>query len=303
MAKLDPISLKLYLSVVTERSIAATAAQHHIAATAVSKRISDLEESLGTILLRRTNRGVEPTDAGNALFTLAQSALNELNGIPLLMQNFCAGGKGVVRICASTSAMAQFLTDDLLAFLKLHPGIQFHIDERTSDTVLQAVRDNSVDIGVFTNAVEPDGICGDPYGEDKLVLICPLGHPLAERDSWLFEQTLEHDFISWYGSSAINKQLNTAALYSHTQWRLRMRVSSFDTLCKMVSEGIGVGIMPAFSAQQRSRVFPLKICQLEDDWAIRKFKIAYRDKVSLSPPAKLLLDFLSASHINRMHGT
>lgn len=301
MAKLDPISLKLYLSVVTERSIAATAAKHHIAATAVSKRISDLEESLGTLLLRRTNRGVEPTDAGNALFTLALSALNELNGIPLLMQNFCAGGKGVIRLCASTSAMAQFLTDDLLAFLKVHPGIQFHIEERTSDTVLQAVRDNAVDIGIFTNAVEPEGVCSEPYGEDRLVLICPLGHALSERDSWFFEQTLEYDFISWYGSSAINKQLNIAALYSQIQWRLRMRVSSFDTLCKMVSEGIGVGILPAFSAKQRAKIYPIKICQLEDIWAVRKFKIAYREKISLSPPAKLLLDFLAASHINRTH--
>jgi len=293
MSKLDPLSLKLYISVVTEKSIAAAAMRHHIAATAVSKRISDLEESLGTILLHRTNRGVEPTDAGNALFSLAQSALNELEGIPLLMRNFCSGGQGIVRICASTSAVAQFLIEDLLAFLKVSPGIQFHIDERTSDTVLQAVRDNAVDIGVYTNAIEPEGLCSIPYGEDRLVLICPIGHPLSERDSWRFEQTLKHDFISWYGGSAINKQLNTAALMSQSQWRLRMRVSSFDTLCRMVSEDVGVGILPAFAAEQRSKVFSIKVCQLEDDWAVRKFRIAYRDKASLGSPAKLLLEFLA----------
>ncbi|MDN3987579.1 LysR family transcriptional regulator [Zwartia sp. IMCC34845] len=291
MSKLDPLSLKLYISVVTEKSIAAAALRHHIAATAVSKRISDLEESLNTVLLHRTNRGVEPTDAGNALFSLAQSALNELEGIPLLMRNFCSGGQGIVRICASTSAVAQFLTEDLLSFLKVNPGIQFHIDERTSDTVLQAVRDNAVDIGVFTNAIAPEGVCSIPYGEDRLVLICPTGHPLSERDSWRFEQTLDHDFISWYGGSAINKQLNTAALMTQSQWRLRMRVSSFDTLCRMVSEGIGVGILPAFAAQQRSKVFPIKVCQLEDEWAVRKFRIAYRDKASLGAAAKSLLDF------------
>jgi len=293
MPKLDPLSLKLYLSVVTEKSIAAAALRHHIAATAVSKRMSDLEESLGTMLLHRTNRGVEPTDAGNALFSLAQSALNELEGIPLLMRNFCAGGQGIVRICASTSAVVQFLTQDLIEFLKISPGVQFHIDERTSDAVLQAVRDNAVDIGVFTNAIEPEGVCSIPYEEDRLVLICPNGHPLSERDSWRFEQTLNHDFISWYGGSAINKQLNTAALMSQSQWRLRMRVSSFDTLCRMVAEGVGVGILPDFAAQQRSKVYPIKICQLEDDWAVRMFRIAFRDKTSLSTPAKSLLEFLS----------
>jgi DNA-binding transcriptional LysR family regulator len=293
MSKLDPFSLKLFVSVITEKSIAAAAARHHIAATAVSKRISDLEDSLGTTLLRRTNRGVEPTEAGSALCSLAQTALNELERIPLLMRNVCAGGQGIVRICGSSSAVSQFLTDDLLEFIQTNPGVQLHVDERTSDTVLQAVRDNAVDIGVYTNAHDTEGVCTAPYRSDRLVLVCPLGHPLSERDSWRFEQTLGHDFIGWYGGSAINKQLNTAALMSQSLWRLRMRVSSFDALCKMVSQGVGIGILPEEVAHQRSKIFPMKVCGLQDDWALRTFSLAYRDKGSLSAPAKLLLTFLS----------
>jgi DNA-binding transcriptional LysR family regulator len=60
----------------------------------------------------------------------------------------------------------------------------------------------------------------------------------------------------------------------------------------MVSEGVGVGILPEFAAQQRNKVFPIKICQLKDDWAVRRFRIAYRDKSSLGASAKLLLDYL-----------
>jgi DNA-binding transcriptional LysR family regulator len=293
MSKLDPFSLKLFVSVITEKSIAAAAARHHIAATAVSKRINDLEDSLGTTLLRRTNRGVEPTEAGSALCALAQTALNELERIPLLMRNVCAGGQGIVRICGSSSAVNQFLIDDLLAFTQNNPGIQLHVDEKTSDAALQSVRDNAVDIGVFTNAQETEGICTAPYRNDRLALICPLGHPLSERDSWRFDQTLGHDFIGWYGGSAINKQLNTAALMSQSLWRLRMRVSSFDALCKMVSQGVGIGILPEEVAHQRSKIFPLKVCGLEDEWAVRAFRLAYRDEASLSAQARLLLAFLS----------
>ena len=293
MSKLDPLSLRLFVTVVTSKSMAAAAERHHIAPTAVSKRISDLEESLGTLLLRRTNRGVEPTDAGNALCTLAQTALNEFERIPLLMNNFCAGGQGIVRLCCSSSAVSQFVTDDLLDFIEANPGIQLHIDERTSDGVLQAVRDNTVDIGVFTNAHEMDGVCSLPYRSDRLVLVCHTDHPLAKQDSWKFEQTLEHDYIGWYGGSAINKQLNTAALMTRSLWRLRIRVSSFDALCKMVARDIGIGIMPEEIAYQRSLVFPLKVCRLEDDWAVRHFFLAYRDRASLPAPSKLLLTFLS----------
>lgn len=292
MSKLDPFSLRLFVTVVTDKSMAAAAERHHIAATAVSKRISDLEDILGTLLLHRTNRGVEPTDAGNALCSLARTALNELERIPLLISNFCAGGQGIVRMCSSSSAVSQFVTDDLLEFIKANPAIQLHVDERTSDGVLQAVRDNTVDIGVFTNAHELDGVCTAPYRSDRLVLVCHPDHPLSRQDSWRFEQTLEHDYIGWYGGSAINKQLNSAALMSQSLWRLRIRVSSFDALCKMVAHDVGIGIMPEHLAHQRSRVFPLKVCRLEDDWAIRHFYLAYRDQASLPPPSKLLLSFL-----------
>lgn len=293
MPKLDPFSLKLFVSVVTEKSIAAAAAKHHITAAAVSKRINDLEDSLDTTLLLRTNRGVEATDAGSTLSALAQTALNELERIPHLMENACAGGQGIVRVCGSPSAVSQFLMDDLLAFIQSNPNIQLHADECTSDTVLQSVRDNAVDIGVYTNAHASEGFCTAPYRTDRLVLICPPGHPLSERNSWRFEQTLEHDFIGWYSGSAINKQLNTAALMSQSLWRVRMRVSSFDALCKMVSNGVGIGILPEEVAHQRSKVFDLKICQIEDEWSLRHFKLAYRDKGAMSAPAKLLLNFLT----------
>ncbi|MCD8536454.1 MAG: LysR family transcriptional regulator [Burkholderiaceae bacterium] len=79
MPKLDPLSLKLFVSVIESSSITAAASMHHIAATAVSKRISDLEHLFGTTLLQRTNRGVHPTDAGKALVSLARRALNEFD--------------------------------------------------------------------------------------------------------------------------------------------------------------------------------------------------------------------------------
>lgn len=295
MTKLDPLSLKLFVSVVTDKSIAAAAERHHIAATAVSKRITELEHALDTTLLRRTNRGVIPTEVGLSLCALAQSALNELDRIPILINNFSSGGQGVVRICASTSSTAQFLTDDLISFAKANPGIQLHIEEGTSETVLQNVRDNAADLGVYTNAHDLLDLQTSPYRSDRLVLVCPPAHPLAKRASWRFEETLEHDYIGWFGRSAINKQLNAAALMSQSSCRLRIRVSSFDAMCKMVSEGLGIGILPEAVARQRSKAFALSICELDEPWAGRKFGIAYRDRTALTPSAQLLLEFLESA--------
>ena len=60
--KLDPVSLRLFVSVVEEGTIAAAAKREHIAAAAVSKRLSELEELFDSKLLNRTNKGIrQPT--------------------------------------------------------------------------------------------------------------------------------------------------------------------------------------------------------------------------------------------------
>ena len=94
--KLDPTSLKLFVSVVEEKTIAAAADREHIAAAAVSKRMTELESTLRTKLLTRTNKGVEPTAAGTALLGLARQALRELDEVFFQMQDYARGTRGQI---------------------------------------------------------------------------------------------------------------------------------------------------------------------------------------------------------------
>jgi len=61
--KLDPVSLRLFVAVMEESTIAAAAAREHIAASAVSRRLADLEDALRVALFTRSNKGTEPTAA------------------------------------------------------------------------------------------------------------------------------------------------------------------------------------------------------------------------------------------------
>jgi DNA-binding transcriptional LysR family regulator len=292
MSRIDPTSLRLFIAVVNEKSIAAAAERHHIAAAAVSRRLSDLEQTLGTVLLRRTNRGVAPTPAGQSLMSLAQTALNELERIPQEMKSKVAGGGGLVRLCASNSAISQFLPGDLHAFLATDRAVQLHIDERISAAVVQAVRDNAADLGVFTNVQDTLALQTFPYRSDRLVLIAPSGHPLARRRSWTFADTLDHDYIDWISGSAINLQLTDAAALARRAWRLRIRVSGFDALCMMVSSGLGVGILPESVARRNAEAIGFRICELRDAWAERRFMICVRSRAALTAPALRLLEHL-----------
>ena len=127
---IDPLSLKLFVIIVEEGTISAAAEREHIAASAVSKRISDLEDTLQTQLLRRTNKGVVPTMAGVTLLNLARGVLHDLNDIFLQIQEYSSGVRGRVRLWANISAINQFLPNELKSFLNEHPQVQVRLEER-----------------------------------------------------------------------------------------------------------------------------------------------------------------------------
>lgn len=291
MSKLDPTSLKLFISVVEEKTIAAAAAREHIAAAAISKRLSDIEHTLGTPLLRRTNRGVEPTDAGLALMALARNALHELDQIPIQMQSYSSGTRGLVRICASMSSITQFLPNDIQRFISEHEGVQVNLEEKISSLVIQSVHENAADIGIYTNVQDTKGLEIFPYRTDHLVLIMPKGHALIKRKAWAFNDTLQHDYVGWQTGSAINQQLTNAAAAARQDWRLKIRVSSFDALCMMVSSGLGVGILPeAIATRNLDNLKNIEIRQLTDPWATREFKLCVRSISALTTAARLMVD-------------
>ena len=88
--RLDPISLRLFVAAMEEGAIARAAEREHLAASAASRRLADLERQLGVALFARSNRGTEPTAAAYALLDLARGVLNELDGIATQMRGFGA---------------------------------------------------------------------------------------------------------------------------------------------------------------------------------------------------------------------
>ena len=290
MSRLDPTSLKLFISVVEEKTIAAAAEREHIAAAAISKRLSDIEHTLGTPLLRRTNRGVEPTDAGLALLALARNALHELDQIPAQMHSYSTGTRGLVRVCASMSSITQFLPGDIKSFVSEHEGIQINLDEKISSSVIQSVQENAADIGIYTNVLDTKGLETFAYRTDHLVLIMPGNHPLTTQATWDFNDTLAHDYIGWQTGSAINQQLTNAAAAARLNWRLKIRVGSFDALCMMVSSGLGVGVLPEAIARRNAKTLDIEIRQLTDPWATREFRLCVRSLSSLTTAARMLVD-------------
>lgn len=253
--KLDPVSLRLFVAVMEENAIARAAAREHIAPSAASRRLAELEGTLQVELFSRSNRGTEPTDAAYALLNMARGVLNELDGIALQMRDFRAGVRGHVRVVANISAITQFLPAELPAFMAAHPQVQVRLQEQISSAIAHSVAENAADVGILNHGSYGERVALLPYRTDELVLIAPAGHPLARRRSVRLADALPFDFVGVHPGSAINNQL-TARRPKPACRPLRIQVTSYDALCLMVSAGLGVGVLPRGSASCTARPWP-----------------------------------------------
>ena len=291
--KPDPVSLRLFVAVMEEGTIAAAAAREHIAASAISKRLSELEEGLHTELFARSNRGTEPTAAAYALLNLARGVLNDLDGIMTQMSEYASGTRGQVRIYANISAITQFLPAELKSFMERYPQVQVHLQERISPMIAKAVADNAADLGILNHGSYGERLTLLPYHDDELVVIAPAGHPLARRKSLRMAEVLDHDMVGAHPGSVMNGLLNKAAAELGRSLRLRIQVSSYDALCLMVAAGLGLGVMPRKSAELFLGSLKIRCVTLDEPWARRQLALCVRDLAALSPPARLLLQHLS----------
>ncbi|RMX06648.1 LysR family transcriptional regulator [Corticibacter populi] len=293
--KIDPISLRLFVAAMEEKTIAAAAARQCIAASAASRRLAELEQQLDVTLFTRSNKGMAPAPAAYALLNLARTVLNDLDSIGAQMLSWGSGMLGQVRVAANISAITQFLPADLKSFLTHYPGVQIQLDEQISSQVAQSVLSNTADLGILNEGQYGDGLQFISYREDELVLVTPQGHPLTEQASVRMTDALPYDFVGAHLGSAINNQLIVAAALAKAPLRMRIHVTSFDAMCLMVSAGLGIGVLPAGSARLYTRALGLTTRPLAEPWARRRLVIAVRGDASRSSATQLLIRHLTGA--------
>jgi len=294
MRDLDLISLRLFAASCDHRNIARAAEEANIGASAISKRLAQLEEAVGAPLFERHRRGVVPTPAGDLLLEHARAMLAGSDRLARDMADYGRGIKGQVRVLATISSIAEFLPDDIADFMKQpgHAQIRVDIAEGLSSAMAGAVREGLAPLGVTWDAADLAGLKTRPYRSDHLAIVAHPSHPVARLKRCTFAQTLAWEHVGLPASSAVHTMLARAAAIHGTPLNYRAVVSTFDASLRCVRAGLGIAVVPREVVESTMDRDAFAVVPLSDTWARRRFSICYRDEASLSPSARLLLDHL-----------
>lgn len=286
----DITTIRLFVSVVEEASIARAARRERIAASAISKRISEMEQRLGLELLRRHASGVEITAAGAAFLRRARRILQESEQIDAELRQLRQGVHGIVRVAASETTMVGLMPSVLSGFLRDNPGIHVELYERNHTEVVRAVREQEVDIGMLAADSLLDGVWNRPCYRDQLVAVMRKDHPLAGYPGVTLAELLDHDLIGPDRSSALGTLIRRQAEMLGRSLRSRVAANGFDVICRLVQQGLGIGIVAESSFRLFAGEPNLLSLPVLNNWARRQHRVCVRRLETLSPAARLLLE-------------
>ena len=287
----DLSSLVLFIRIAETRSITKAAEACHIALAAASRRVAQLEDQFGVQLLYRNVRGVEVTPAGHALLFHARQLMTRVDDMTAELSDYSKGAKGLVRVQANTSALAQYLAQDLAAFAAAHPAVKLSLAEERSGAIVEAVHAGTTDVGIVMEGPPTDGLQCFPYRGDQLVAVLPRRHRL--RGARLgFEKLLDFDFVGLESDTMISKLLASRAAEAGKPLRLRVQVKSFDVVARMIQAGLGIGVLPEKAARSFAGPMGLRLVPLTDEWAARRMLLCVRQYATLPVTARQLVDYL-----------
>jgi DNA-binding transcriptional LysR family regulator len=293
LTRVDLITLSLFIAVAEETSLAKAAEREHLAASAISKRLADLELNFNIKLFERKPHGMFLTAAGSALLHHARLIMRNVAELEAELQDFSAGVRGTIRVQANATAMGSYLPEDLKTFLALYPEVRVEVGESTTPETLRAIADNAADIGIYGDVIVPADLTSFVYRADRLALLVPLSHPLACKDCVTFADTVEYNYIGAPKGSSIDTALIRAGSDLGVTLRMSTRTSGFDAISRMVAAGLGVAVVPHSVATSYAEALGVKVLTLNEQWAERRLMISVRSIDSLTPAAAAFLAHLT----------
>jgi DNA-binding transcriptional LysR family regulator len=178
---MDTRQLAAFCEVVERRSFSEAAARLGVTQPAVSQQVRALEQRLGTQLLDRSGRRVEPTEAGLRLYRGAQRMLALEEQLLDELAEPDAPLRGTLEIGASTGPAAIVLPVLLCEFQRANTELRVQLSVFDTQSVVELVADRRLELGIVGAARRHRSVTFEPFFRDEVILACPPGHPFAGR--------------------------------------------------------------------------------------------------------------------------
>jgi DNA-binding transcriptional LysR family regulator len=278
VAMLNLNLLKTFITVVEQGTLSAAAEKLGLRQPTITLHIQNLEDVFAVKLLDRKGKGVELTPEGTIVIRKAKELLTFCDHMEAAVFEELYRNKRQIRVGAGPIMTDHLLPRIVARFQQTHPGIEVLIEPTETSSTIKCVLDHTYDVGFVGFPLGCDQLELIEWIEDELVLIVPTNHPFLAHESVQVNDLKQQNFI-WYKSASgirmfVQNELSRRGLDLTTETSNCGEVSSTMSLLSSVSAGLGVAVVPRYSAQNAINMGMVSSVRIDGVSMVRKLYIA-----------------------------
>ncbi|MBV1872188.1 MAG: LysR family transcriptional regulator, partial [Gammaproteobacteria bacterium] len=244
-------TLKLFIAVAERQSFTKAGEQVFLTQPAVSKRIAQLEETLGALLFDRIGREIILTEAGRALLPQARDMINSLNDMARTIGNLSNQVEGELAIGTSHHIGLHRLPPYLKTYSQQFPQVRLNIKFMESEEVYEQVIHGRLELGVVTLPDAPDShLTVKSLWNDDLSFMVSSDHPLSGRINMPLDELLDYPAILPKPRTFTRKIVENLVKMQNKPLQCELSTNNLETIRMLTRIGLGWSVLPNTMVQQ-----------------------------------------------------
>lgn len=241
--------LRHFWSVARAGGFTTAARQVHVQQPALSRAVRDLEKSLGVVLFEREKRGVRLTKVGREIFDTCERIFRDVENVRTLADSERTDCRGELRFAASSEIASDLMPSVLARYHRRHPDVWPMMFSGPSTPMLDEIVRGQMELGLFFHLPKVrDEVTASVFATVpfKLVIRSDRAKDRAVKCSFLGSREVD---------DTATRSYPTIERMRRDLPEVRVRISSNDAVArkKLVLEGLGVSILPAFMVKDEIR--------------------------------------------------
>lgn len=238
---MDSRFLQTYVHVVELGSIAQAARHQGLTPATVQQRLRALEADMGSALIARSGRTVKPTAAGTRILERARNVLRDLRDLRSAATESDLPA-GPLRLGATPTALTGIMPPVLRTWAARHPHIEIYIEPAPTTLLYGKVLAGELDGALLVHPLFalPKSCVWRDLRREPLVLVTPADMAVSDPLAVIAREPYIRYDRSVVGGRMADDYLRARDLRPH----VRFELDGIDSIAKLVSEGLGVALLP-----------------------------------------------------------
>jgi DNA-binding transcriptional LysR family regulator len=283
--------IQYFIAVAEELHFRRAAERLHLTQPALSRAIKQLEHTVGTELLSRTNRRVQLTSAGIVFLEGCRQSMKNIERAADQALLAREGKVGHLYIAYTDNAIAGIFPEIIERFRRVVPGVSLDLDHSFTEGQYQKFEKNEIDIGFLTGPVTLSGYDQITVQQESLVVVLPEDHPCVTADEVYLADLAEFPFVT--GMQQVWKYFfkHIDPIFEKAGYRPSIIQEAFNSegIIGLVAAKMGVAILPKSTQNYFRRGVVIR--PLADDHPLLSTVAAWNTQ-SVSPAMASFIEIL-----------